>query len=102
MNYQSHLDSGTPMTNVALATDRSVLLKISPRLMTFWEHVCTNATFEEIAVMMKTTPKAIEGYRSKLCMILDIKTKTDLSFAALHYGLLTLNAEGERVWQYMP
>ncbi len=48
-------------------------------------------TYEEIAVLMDSTPKSIEGHRSRLYTKLEVKTQAGLAMYAVRYGYVTID-----------
>jgi two-component system, NarL family, invasion response regulator UvrY len=49
-------------------------------------------TYEEIAVLMESTPKSIEGHRSRLYAKLEVKTRAGLAMYAVRYGYVAIGS----------
>lgn len=49
-------------------------------------------TYEEIAALMDSTPKSIEGHRSRLYAKLEVKTRAGLAMYAVRYGYVTIDS----------
>ena len=49
-------------------------------------------TYEEIAVLMDTTPKSVEGHRSRLYAKLEVRTRAGLAMYAVRYGYVAIGS----------
>ncbi len=66
--------------------DRIIL---SDKEIDFLRLASTDLTYKEIAVQLKITPRAIDGYRDSLFEKLDVKSRVGLAIYAVKNGIVT-------------
>ncbi len=66
---------------------------INEREIQFLKYVCTEMNYAEIAVVMNTTFKTVDGMRERLCLKLRINTRVGLALAAIRLGYVTVETE---------
>ena len=62
---------------------------LSDKEIDFLRLASTDLTYKEIAVQLKITPRAIDGYRDSLFEKLDVKSRVGLAIYAVKNGIVT-------------
>ncbi len=65
--------------------------KITERELQFLKHCLSDLTYFQIASLMKTTQKSVEGYRDSLFRKLGINSRVGLAIYAIRSGLVTID-----------
>lgn len=80
----------------AVREGKKKLPELTERETQLLRYCVEELTYTEIARLMKTTPKAVEGYRSKLFQKLGVKTKTGLTMFAIRFGYVAVDYDVPR------
>jgi DNA-binding NarL/FixJ family response regulator len=64
--------------------------RITERELQFMKHCISDLTYFQIASLMKTTQKSVEGYRDSLFRKLGINSRVGLAIFAIKSGLVTM------------
>lgn len=64
--------------------------RITERELQFMKHCISDMTYFQIASLMKTTQKSVEGYRDSLFRKLGINSRVGLAIYAIKSGLVTM------------
>lgn len=65
--------------------------RITERELQFLKHCLSDLTYFQIAALMKTTQKSVEGYRDSLFRKLGISSRVALAIFAIKSGLVTID-----------
>jgi two-component system invasion response regulator UvrY len=65
-------------------------LELSKKEIQFLKYSCSDMTYKEIAVLMKSSPRTIDGYRDNLFLKLQVKSRIGLALYALKNKLVQL------------
>ena len=66
------------------------LPSLTEKEATLLKYACTDLTYAEIAVKMKTTPRSVEGYRDSIFKKLQVSSRVGLALYAVQAGLVPL------------
>ncbi len=81
----------------AIREGKKKLPDLTEKEMQLLRYCVEELTYPEIARLMKATPKAVEGYRSKLFQKLGVKTKTGLTMFAIRFGYVAVDYDAPRI-----
>lgn len=76
----------------AIREGRKEFPKLTEKEIQLLRYCVQDLTYLEIAQLMNSTPKSIEGYRNKLFLKLGVKSRTGLAMFAVRYGYVTIEA----------
>lgn len=75
---------------IALHSKKINVPDFTDREQTFLKHCCTDLTYTQIAQIMKSTPKSVEGYRDSLFRKLKVNSRVSLALFAVQTGIVPL------------
>jgi len=83
-------DFFTPELITDRATQQLKLAELSEKEMQLLTFSCSEMSYAEIAEIMKSSTKKVEGYRDKLHKKLGVKTKVGLALFAIRSGIVPI------------
>jgi DNA-binding NarL/FixJ family response regulator len=83
--YHTDLVNATLMRSLRPANSEP---ELTSREIQFLRHSCTEMTYKEIAILMKLSPRTIDGYRDDLFIKLNVKSRIGLVLYAIKHKLL--------------
>lgn len=77
---------------IALHSKKMSIPDFTDREQTFLKHCCSDLTYTQIAQIMKSTPKSVEGYRDSLFKKLKVNSRVSLALFAVQTGIVPLES----------
>lgn len=77
---------------VALHNNRISMADFTAKEQDFLKHCCSDLTYIQIAQVMKSTPKSVEGYRDSLFKKLKVNSRVSLALFAVQIGIVPLES----------
>ncbi len=72
--------------------EKKYLIDITEAEKVFLKYCCSDLTYKEIALLMKTTTKSIEGHRDCLFKKLSVNSRASLVMFAIQYGIVIIDS----------
>jgi two-component system invasion response regulator UvrY len=89
-NYFSPLFSESMA--IAIQNKESKIPNFTEKELVFLKHCCSDMTYLQIAQVMKSTPKSIEGYRDSLFKKLRVNSRVSLALFAVRSGIVPIDS----------
>lgn len=77
---------------IALQRQESKIPNFTEKELTFLKYCCSDMTYLQIAQVMKSTPKSIEGYRDSLFKKLQVNSRVSLALFAVRSGIVPMES----------
>lgn len=77
---------------IAVQHNESRIPNFTEKELTFLKHCCSDMTYLQIAQLMKSTPKSVEGYRDSLFKKLEVNSRVSLALFAVRTGIVPMES----------